>query len=225
MRISKISEIFWQWKIWLRFICNYFIILSLRLVCPIVVCACASWSVSFLLDVSSSTLLSTNSNYIFRLIQCIDLQINDFLLVCCLHFLLLDTYNLLALDLQQLITIPCIPEILKDYLVLIGRQIIFSKVFTLRNSKRLRHVVDNDYLHIFIHLNFRLVLLIFSSSFSFFFLLGKFSEISWKIILYFQIFIMYISYKWLYRLKKSKRWRNDLITKQEYKTYKWYFKK
>ena len=86
VRISKISEIFWQWKIWLRFTCNYFIILSLRLVCPIVVCACASWSVSFLLDVSSSTLLSTNSNYIFRLIQCNDLQIDDFLLVYCLTF-------------------------------------------------------------------------------------------------------------------------------------------
>ena len=128
---------------------------------------------------SSSTFLSTNSNYIFRPIQCIDLQINDFLLVYCLTtFLLLDTYNLLALDFQRLITIPCIPEILKDFFVLFGRQIMFSKVLTLRNSKTLRHVVDNDYLHIVIHLNFCLVLLIFSSGFSFFFLLGKFSEIS-----------------------------------------------
>ena len=122
-------------------------------------------------------------------------QINDFLLVCCLHFLLLDTYNLLALDLQQLITIPCIPEILKDFFVMFGQQIISSKVFALTNSKILRRMVDNDYLHIFIHLNFCLVLLIFSSSFSFFFLLGKFSEISWKIIIYFEIFIMYINYK------------------------------
>ena len=70
---------------------------------------------------------------------------------------------------------------------------IFKKIY-IKNSKTLGHVVDNDYLHIFIHLNFRLILLIFSSGFSFFFLLGKFSEISWKIILYFEIFNIYISY-------------------------------
>ena len=118
-------------------------------------------------------------HYIFMLIQSIS-QINDFLLVYCLttFFIFLDTYNLLALDLQQLITIPCIPEILKDFFVMFAQQIITSKVFALTNSKILRRMVDNDYLHIFIHLNFCLVLLIFSSSFSFFFLLGKFSEIS-----------------------------------------------
>ena len=46
------------------------------------------------------------------------------------------------------------------------------------------------------------------------------SNLSWTIIARRMDFL----YKWLYRLKKSKRWRNDLITKQEYKTYKWYIK-